>query len=74
MIGYVYYYDQPHHSIPGVSDSLVKSSAAWGNLIGQLMFGYLADKFGRKKIYGLEVICNKNKNYLNSNKKKFIIL
>ena len=56
MIGYVYYYYQPKHAIPSLYDSLVKSSSAWGNLIGQLLFGYMADKVGRKKMYGVEVL------------------
>jgi PHS family inorganic phosphate transporter-like MFS transporter len=25
-------------------------------LVGQLIFGYLADKFGRKRLYGVELI------------------
>ena len=55
MIGYSYYYSQPNHHIPSLYDSLLKSAASWGNLIGQLYFGYLADKLGRKKMYGIEV-------------------
>jgi len=56
MIGYVYYYSEPKHHIPSIYDSLIKSAASWGNLVGQLYFGYLADKHGRKKMYDIEVI------------------
>jgi MFS transporter, PHS family, inorganic phosphate transporter len=27
-----------------------------GSLVGQLIFGYLTDKFGRKRLYGVELI------------------
>ncbi|KAI8915209.1 major facilitator superfamily domain-containing protein [Powellomyces hirtus] len=37
-------------------DALLKASTNWGNLIGQLGFGYLGDKLGRKKMYGVEII------------------
>lgn len=29
---------------------------AWGTLIGQLTFGYMADKIGRKDLYALVLI------------------
>ena len=37
-------------------DGWVKASTNWGNLVGQLGFGYLGDKLGRKKMYGVELI------------------
>ncbi|KAJ1342486.1 hypothetical protein BSLG_002928 [Batrachochytrium salamandrivorans] len=37
-------------------DGLVKASTNWGNFVGQLAFGYLGDKLGRKKMYGVELI------------------
>ncbi|KAJ3171819.1 RNA helicase required for poly(A+) mRNA export, partial [Irineochytrium annulatum] len=37
-------------------DALLKASTNWGNLIGQLGFGYLGDRLGRKKMYGVELI------------------
>lgn len=56
MIGYAYFFSEPDKRVPAVYDSIVKSAASWGNLVGQLYFGYLADKHGRKKMYGIEVI------------------
>ncbi|KAL2913993.1 hypothetical protein HK105_206439 [Polyrhizophydium stewartii] len=37
-------------------DALVKASTSWGNFIGQLAFGYLGDRLGRKQMYGVELI------------------
>lgn len=34
----------------------MNSIALLGSILGQLIFGYLADKYGRRKVYGLEVI------------------
>jgi PHS family inorganic phosphate transporter-like MFS transporter len=34
----------------------VKSCTNWGNLVGQLGYGYLADKYGRKRLYGTELL------------------
>ncbi|KAJ3096029.1 phosphate transporter [Phlyctochytrium planicorne] len=37
-------------------DALLKASTNWGNLVGQLAFGYLGDKLGRKRMYGIELM------------------
>ncbi|KAI8610544.1 phosphate transporter-like protein, partial [Chytriomyces sp. MP71] len=37
-------------------DAWLKASTNWGNLIGQVGFGILGDKLGRKKMYGVELI------------------
>ena len=37
-------------------DGLMKTGTHVGNIIGQLGFGYLADKVGRKQVYGVEMI------------------
>lgn len=40
---------------PGV-DGMLKTSTHVGNIVGQLAFGYAADKLGRKQVYGVEMI------------------
>ncbi|KAI8612578.1 major facilitator superfamily domain-containing protein [Chytriomyces sp. MP71] len=37
-------------------DAWLKASTNWGNLVGQVGFGILGDKLGRKKMYGVELI------------------
>lgn len=37
-------------------ETFIKMSALIGTLIGQLLFGFLADKLGRKKMYGTELL------------------
>jgi PHS family inorganic phosphate transporter-like MFS transporter len=36
--------------------SIINIVTLLGSLVGQLMFGFLADKLGRQKIYGVELI------------------
>ncbi|CAD8162290.1 unnamed protein product [Paramecium pentaurelia] len=65
MIGMVYYHDEVRDGdiiikkadkLYPVSETLLKQSALIGTLIGQLLFGYLADLLGRKKMYGTELL------------------
>jgi len=53
MLAYVYF---GQITLPGNLDTGLKISAAVGTLVGQLLFGWLADVLGRKKMYGIELI------------------
>jgi len=58
MLGYVY-----GHSINGNNQTLnwsqdlgLKVAAPVGNIFGQVLFGWLADRVGRKRMYGVELV------------------
>jgi PHS family inorganic phosphate transporter-like MFS transporter len=51
MIGYAYF----NGSVPVLDETLMKGAAVFGTFLGQIFFGVLADKLGRKKIYGVEL-------------------
>lgn len=53
MLGLVYW---KSGSIPANADSGIKVATSCGTVIGQLVFGWLADVVGRKKMYGLELM------------------
>nr|AAB81346.1 phosphate transporter [Medicago truncatula] len=54
------YYTEPNPTRPGTlppsAQSAVTGVALVGTLAGQLFFGWLGDKLGRKKVYGLTLI------------------
>lgn len=59
MMGCIYYKDAPgsaKNTVPVYIDTLVKASGQVGTLLGQVVFGYLADKLGRKRMYGVELM------------------
>jgi PHS family inorganic phosphate transporter-like MFS transporter len=55
MIGFCYF---PHNGnkITESSDTAIKVVTSVGTLIGQLFFGWLADRVGRKRMYGYELL------------------
>ncbi|KAF8486184.1 major facilitator superfamily domain-containing protein [Russula ochroleuca] len=53
MIGYIY--GQNNNLQPGVDFGL-KVASPIGNLVGQILFGWLADLVGRKRMYGVELM------------------
>ncbi|ORY93069.1 phosphate transporter [Syncephalastrum racemosum] len=54
MLGYVYYKDN-NNKMPSGIQGPFKGMVSFGQLCGQLTFGFLGDAFGRKAIYGLEL-------------------
>ncbi|KAK6462609.1 inorganic phosphate transporter [Scheffersomyces coipomensis] len=52
MLSYVFW----KGSMPASTTTLIKVTTSVGTVIGQVGFGMSADFFGRKKIYGLELI------------------
>ncbi|KAF3328225.1 inorganic phosphate transporter 1-2-like protein [Carex littledalei] len=59
LLGRIYYsdpsYESPGHLPPNVS-AAVNSVALCGTLAGQLFFGWLGDRVGRKSVYGFTLI------------------
>ncbi|XP_057732194.1 low affinity inorganic phosphate transporter 1-like [Arachis stenosperma] len=64
LLGRFYYYDGSNNpgSLPSNVSSAINGVAFCGTLAGQLFFGWLGDKMGRKRVYGmtlmLMVICS----------------
>ncbi|GAA5996754.1 uncharacterized protein JCM10292_003184 [Rhodotorula paludigena] len=55
-IGYVYNMESHKGALTANQDLGLKIATPVGTLIGQVLFGYLADVVGRKRMYGLELI------------------
>ncbi|KAJ7478962.1 phosphate permease [Mycena latifolia] len=59
MLGYVYGRTPDHNCRPTLNNHqnlALKIATPVGNLFGQLVFGWLADIWGRKRMYGVELI------------------
>jgi PHS family inorganic phosphate transporter-like MFS transporter len=56
MLGYVYYRDSTWQGkMPPSMDEALKVGTSAGAIIGQLLFGYLCDKLGRKRVSSFQV-------------------
>ncbi|XAR61509.1 hypothetical protein NMG60_11015954, partial [Bertholletia excelsa] len=53
LIARVYYHD---YEVPLRTSSAMVVVALFGTSIGQLVFGYLGDRFGRRRVYGLALL------------------
>ena len=51
-LGYIYWPDVTD----GSSELIINCVTLAGSGIGQLLFGWAADKWGRRKLYGLELV------------------
>lgn len=59
LIGRLYYYDPATHNpgkLPTNVNNAITGVALCGTLAGQLFFGWLGDKLGRKKVYGITLV------------------
>lgn len=62
LIGRLYYYDPTAHegpkpgTLPPNISNAITGVALVGTLAGQLFFGWLGDKLGRKKVYGITLV------------------
>lgn len=55
MLGIAYWQDAAG-KIPKEIDTAIKVSTAAGTIVGQIVFGCLADVLGRRRIYGIELL------------------
>lgn len=62
MLVYIYWAPADGHPTNSLNDmvthyeTVINVLTLLGSFVGQLLFGFLADKFGRKRLYGLELI------------------
>lgn len=59
LLGRIYYFhpdSKKPGSLPPGASSAVTGVALVGTLVGQLFFGWLGDKMGRKKVYGITLV------------------
>lgn len=57
MLGLVYWQTPEYGGVmPTSTQTAIKVSVSIGAVIGQIVFGHLADRIGRRKMYGIELI------------------
>ncbi|KAH3920810.1 hypothetical protein HBH56_010310 [Parastagonospora nodorum] len=57
LLGIVYWQDEQHRGVmPHNADTSLKVATSAGAIFGMVIFGYLGDYLGRKKMYGVELM------------------
>lgn len=57
MFGLVYWQTPENRGVmPSSIQTAMKVSVSLGTVIGQIGFGHLADRIGRRKMYGIELV------------------
>jgi PHS family inorganic phosphate transporter-like MFS transporter len=57
MLGMVYWQDEINQGVmPHNADTAIKVATSAGAIFGQWIFGYLGDRLGRKRMYGVELM------------------
>lgn len=54
----------PSPYLVSTHDLIVKIAAPLGTICGQLVFGYLADRWGRRRMYGVEVCSSYSRRFM----------
>lgn len=55
MIGYTYF-QSFKGAVPAIQQDIMKGALSIGMIVGQILFGFFGDAFGRHKIYGKELV------------------
>jgi len=55
MIGIVFW-QEDGGVMPKSADTAIKVAGSFGTVFGQLFFGHAADRYGRKMLYGIELL------------------
>ncbi|KAL0361892.1 UNVERIFIED_CONTAM: putative inorganic phosphate transporter 1-9 [Sesamum radiatum] len=56
LLGRIYYNHRPRYEVPAAVTFAMLGTALLGTVIGQLVFGHLGDRVGRRRVYGLSLL------------------
>ncbi|KAJ8116541.1 hypothetical protein OPT61_g2055 [Boeremia exigua] len=57
LLGIVYWQDETNRGVmPHSADTAIKTATSAGAIFGQIVFGFLGDRLGRKRMYGVELM------------------
>ncbi len=55
MLGYTYFQGEDNQ-VPIAQSDAIKASIIIGMIFGQIFFGVLGDRFGRRRVYGFQIL------------------